>query len=63
MLPDELNITLVENNSTERYLTLPPNTLPPKRRIQEELGHLNLAMLAGGISSIVVECRDQEVKC
>ena len=62
ILPEELNITLIENNITERYLVLPHNNLRQTRR-GEELSTLNLAMLAGAISSTVCSCYMPGPKC
>ena len=51
VLPDELNITLIENNITDRYLVLPHNTLRQTRKVNKELSNINLALLAGAVSS------------
>ena len=58
-LPKKINIHLFADNLKQRYLVLPHNPHNPlnkNRRSPSELGEYNLAILAGGMSSIVRVC-------
>jgi len=64
-LPEQLNIYLFEDNIEQRYLVLPHNLQNKNRRSAQELNEYNLAILAGGISSITRVCwmEDPGEKC
>ena len=62
-LPEQINIYLFEDNIKQRYLVLPYNMVNKNRRSQPELEEYNLAVLAGGMSSVSEMRGDSNVKC